>query len=194
MRVISGVARGRPLSAPPGGQTRPTTDRVREAIFSMIESEAMRRGLPPTPLPFPRVLDLYAGTGAMGIEALSRGAEAADFVEIDPRARATITRNLERTGLAGRARIHAFPAREAPSSLSSTYDLILADPPYADPETQDLVERIARSQLLAMDGILTLEYSRGFQPPEKAAALRLDRVRRYGTTYVALYMRDTELA
>src|SRR5581483_11113215 len=106
MRVIAGSARGRPLRAPVS-ETRPTADHVKEALFSMLEAEAMRRGFEPeerddelifaAALAWPTWLDLYAGSGALGIEALSRGAASADFVERDRAARSVIQTNLTRT-------------------------------------------------------------------------------------------------
>lgn len=189
MRVIAGSAKGRPLTAPPGHHTRPTTDLVREAIFSALEAEAMRRGSEPgAPLPFGRVLDLYAGTGALGIEALSRGAEHADFVETNPRARAAIQLNLQRTGFVKQGSVHGFRAEAATEKLGPGYHLILADPPYTDPATASLIAIIGGSNLLNEDGIFVLEYSRGFEPPTEAGALHLDHIRRYGTTYVAYYL------
>lgn len=190
MRVIAGIAKGRPLTAPAGLHIRPTTDRVREAIFSALEAEAMRRETNNgASFPFARVLDLYAGTGALGIEALSRGAEQADFVETNPRARATIQLNLQRTGFSNRSRVHGFEAEQAAKTLPAGYDLILADPPYSDPGVRALVEAIGGSMLVGDEGIFVLEYSRGFEPPAEAGALRLDRTRRYGTTHVAFYSR-----
>lgn len=143
--------------------------------------------------PFRRVLDLYAGTGALGIEALSRGAEHADFVETNPRARATIQLNLQKTGFVARAKIHAFDAARAAASLAPGYDLILADPPYSDAPSAGLPEIIGQSDLLAEGGVFVLESSHEFDPPGEAGVLRLDRVRRYGTTLVAYYRRDRNL-
>ncbi len=139
--------------------------------------------------PYGRVLDLYAGTGALGIEALSRGAKFADFLETDARTRATIQGNLERTGFAGQGRVHAHRAEDAASTLRTTYDLIFADPPYGDPGTGALLQRIGGSQLLAEGGLFILEYARPFEPPAEAGSLRLDRVRTHGPTRIALFRR-----
>src|SRR5438874_12752325 len=98
MRVIAGSAKGRPLVAPKGLEVRPTTDKVKGAIFSMVDAIAFRRADDVGASPFGRVLDLFAGSGALGIEALSRGAEHVDFVEASAPARAAIVENLRRTG------------------------------------------------------------------------------------------------
>ena len=115
MRVISGSAKGRTLTAPRGLAVRPTTDKVKGAIFSMLDAEAFRRADEPNEFAIRRVLDLYAGTGALGIEALSRGAEHCDFVEPSAQARAAITENLRRTGLARQAALHSLKAETAVS-------------------------------------------------------------------------------
>ena len=117
MRVVAGEFKGRRLAAPRGRRTRPTADRVREAIFSMLGDVSGAR-----------VLDLYAGSGALGIEALSRGAESAVFVERDRAALAALARNLEATGAPGEVRrqdVARFLARQ-----EGTFDLVFCDPPY----------------------------------------------------------------
>ncbi|HVG75748.1 MAG TPA: 16S rRNA (guanine(966)-N(2))-methyltransferase RsmD [Thermoleophilaceae bacterium] len=117
MRVVAGEFKGRRLAAPRGRRTRPTADRVREAIFSMLGDVSGAR-----------VLDLYAGSGALGIEALSRGAESAVFVERDRAALAALERNLEATGAPGEVRrqdVARFLARQ-----EGTFDLVFCDPPY----------------------------------------------------------------
>lgn len=125
LRIIAGTARGRRLGVPPGSGTRPTADRVREALFSTLEA---LRG----PLSAARVLDLYAGSGALGLEALSRGAAAADLVENDPRALAVLRANVAALGLPG-ARVVAdrVERRLAGRPDGPAYDVLLADPPYA---------------------------------------------------------------
>jgi len=123
MRVVGGVARGRRLVAPPGDTTRPTIDRVREAIFNALWS----RGL----VADARVLDLFAGSGANGIEALSRGAAHATFVDTDANARKAIAENLATTGLADRADLVADRAERFLQRNPGRYDLAICDPPYA---------------------------------------------------------------
>jgi 16S rRNA (guanine966-N2)-methyltransferase len=123
VRVVAGSARGRPLVAPAGRDTRPTTDRVREAVFNALTSLDAVDGA--------TVLDLFAGTGALGIEALSRGASRADFVERDAGARRLVQQNLAATGLADRARVHAGTAEAYLAGGPPAVDLALLDPPYA---------------------------------------------------------------
>ena len=123
MRVTGGAARGTPLLAPKSGGTRPTTDRVREAIFSILYSSGADLGA---------VLDLYAGTGALAIEALSRGDGRADLVERAPAACAVIRRNLERAGLTGRARLYCADVVRTLDQLNGPYTTVFLDPPYAE--------------------------------------------------------------
>ncbi|MGH9259498.1 MAG: RsmD family RNA methyltransferase, partial [Acidimicrobiales bacterium] len=124
MRVVAGTARGRTLVTPPGARTRPTTDRVREAIFNALGSRGAVEGA--------RVVDLFAGSGALGVEALSRGAGHATFVDTDRAARQAIRRNVEGCGFADRATIVAAPvARWLAGLRDERFELVFCDPPYA---------------------------------------------------------------
>ena len=190
MRVISGSAKGRTLSAPKGSDIRPTTDKAKSAIFSILDAEALRRpdiGLEGGRFPYRRVLDLFAGTGALGIEALSRGADFADFVEIDPRARHTITENLQRTGLTDRARIHGMRAQQAILVLRNAYDLVLLDPPYAELDTPDILASLASSRLLKNGSIVIVEHARTTELPAELGALHFSRTRIHGGTAVSVF-------
>jgi 16S rRNA (guanine(966)-N(2))-methyltransferase RsmD len=195
MRVISGIAKGRRLVAPKGAAVRPTTDRVKEAIFSMLEAQAFRLeegsedGLP---FPFPCVLDLFAGSGALGVEALSRGAEHVDFVETSPQARAVIAENLRRTGFTAQATIHGFRAEIALSTLHGPYDLILLDPPYGDEGAAQVLRRLGSSDILADQAIVIFEHARSRPIPEQAGALQLARSRHHGSTAISLFFRRGE--
>ncbi len=186
MRIIAGSANGRRLTVARTSGLRPTTDRVKEAIFSMLDAEAMRRASS-LPFGFPRVLDLYAGSGALGIEALSRGADHADFVERDRRAAAAIQENLARTGLEPRARLLLLSVKDALSHLAGPYDLILADPPYSDSAAPELLQILAKEPPLVKGGILVIEHERGLSMPHQVEELVLDRARTYGSTAVSLY-------
>lgn len=132
---MGGVARGRPLKAPRGSATRPTSDRVREAVFSMLESMAAVEGS--------TVVDLFAGSGALGIEALSRGASAVTFVDDDRTAAAVIKSNLDALGedFVERSTIVVTDALRFVSNMPEC-DLLLADPPYAFSEWAELMERL----------------------------------------------------
>jgi 16S rRNA (guanine966-N2)-methyltransferase len=178
MRVTGGFARGTPLLAPRGGETRPTTDRAREAIFSILYS----MGADST-----RVLDLYAGTGALAIEALSRGAESADLVERASPACAVIRRNLARAGVQDRARVHCLDVHRALERLDGPFTLVLLDPPYAEPRLEDVLTALGASGLVAPEGTIVLEHRHARTPPAAIGALALQSDRRYGDTGVAFY-------
>ena len=121
IRIIAGEAGGRLLKGLTRPGTRPTSDRVREALFAILESHEAD---------LTHVLDLYSGTGAIGIEALSRGAQHCDFVEADARACDVIRENLRATGYAARASVHCAPVARALGRLAGPYTLVVADPPY----------------------------------------------------------------
>jgi 16S rRNA (guanine966-N2)-methyltransferase len=175
MRVIAGSRKGHKLAAPRGLDTRPTSDRVRENIFNLVG-----------PVDGARVLDLFAGSGALGIEALSRDAASAVFVEHDADAVRTIERNLDRLRLLGARILHGDVlgaiAREA--TAGAKYDLVLVDPPY-DMLTE-IQPRLARHlpPLLAADGLLVFETDARAQP-ELPLPVRTSR--KYGQTRVTLF-------
>jgi 16S rRNA (guanine966-N2)-methyltransferase len=166
MRVIAGSARGRPLKAPRGGATRPTSDRVREALFSSIARH----------VPGATVLDLFAGSGALGIEALSRGAGFAVFVDDDHRAIRAITDNLKRAGLSARARVVRADAarfcanpgaalgggRTAGQLPTEPFDVVLCDPPYtlALSQVLGLVQDLSTAGAMAPAALVVIERDR----------------------------------
>jgi 16S rRNA (guanine(966)-N(2))-methyltransferase RsmD len=195
MRVIAGIAKGRRLVAPKSAAVRPTTDRVKEAIFSMLEAQAFRRAErdeSTTPFPFPRVLDLFAGSGALGVEALSRGAAHVDFVEASSQARAVITENLRRTGFTAQGTVHGMRAETAISTLRGPYDLILLDPPYGDEAAAHVLQQLGSSDILADQAIVIFEHARSRQIPSQAGALQLARSRNHGSTAISLFFRPAE--
>jgi 16S rRNA (guanine(966)-N(2))-methyltransferase RsmD len=200
MRVIAGSARGRRLEAPPGLTVRPTGDKVKGAIFSLLEALAYRRGCEPpddderfaSVLAWPRVLDLYAGTGALGIEALSRGATKALFVEPDPAARRVLLRNLMLARVAERAEVVGTTAERALVELRGNYDLVLADPPYADPNAARVLEAAASSTHLSEQAVLVWEHASANEAPARLGPLTLDRTRRHGRAAVSLYTRQAD--
>lgn len=152
MRIIAGELRGRKLQAPPGLETRPTADRVRETLFSMLVSRiGSFEGL--------RVADLYAGSGALGLEAISRGAGHATFVENDSSAAAIIRANAGKLGVTDRVRIVAGSAASLPRS--EPFDLIFADPPYASGSGTAVVRAAADAGWLASGGWMAVETQRG---------------------------------
>lgn len=179
MRVIAGTARGRRLEAPAGSTVRPTTDRVKEALFSIL-------------MPYLRgatVLDLYAGSGALGIEALSRGAATATFIESDRRALDVIRRNLDSTRLAARADVRRGTLPAALSVVAGPVDIVVTDPPYALDDGA-LAETLARvAMLLAPGGIVAVERDRRSGGPPWPADLGQQDPRRYGDTTLHLATR-----
>ena len=192
MRVIGGSARGRTLKGPPRSRSgrpsaiRPTSDLVRGVIFDMLDAMGAEYG---------RVLDLYAGTGALGIEALSRGDGEADFVEQNPEAVAVIRANLALTGFEGRARIHRMPAAQAAERLPSAperqpYTLVLSDPPYYDVDAFDAASRVAASTLVTDDTVIVVEHQRDVAPPDQLGPFGLYRSRRHGDTVVSIYRQE----
>lgn len=166
MRVVAGIARGRKLVAPKGDATRPTSDFVREAVFNSLQALVDLDGA--------TVLDLFAGTGALGIEALSRGAAHATFVEDGRHALAAIRTNLEATGFTAHATVLPLDATRA--ELPSGVDLAFADPPYAFTGWDDLLTRVDAD-------VAVIESDREIEPPPPWRVLRQ---KRYGTTVVTL--------
>ena len=152
MRIIAGAWRGRPVHAPPAAITRPTADRVRETLFSMLAS---RLGS----FDELRVADLFAGTGALGLEALSRGAAFATFVESDSAAAAAIHKNISALGASDHAQLIRGSALSLPRA--TPFDLILADPPYAAGSGTAAVEAVLAASWLAEGGWMSVETARG---------------------------------
>ncbi|HEV8634851.1 MAG TPA: RsmD family RNA methyltransferase [Chloroflexota bacterium] len=194
MRVVAGEAAGRRLRLPRGTTLRPTADRTKEALFSMIES-LLLRGRPDADVGTPelwaglRIADLYAGSGGLGIEALSRGAAAGAFFERDRGALAAIAENLRATGLADRATVVPGEVGGTLDKLPAGVELVLLDPPYADPAVSGTLARVAASPALAADAIVALEHGQRLAPPGTLGALVLQRSRRHGDTVLTLYAR-----
>ena len=166
-------------------QTRPTSDLIRGVIFDMLDAMGADYG---------RILDLYAGTGALGIEALSRGEGTAAFVEQDPAAAAVIKENLRSCGFESRAAVHRLTTERAAARLteSGPYTLILADPPYYDEGAPAAVAAVAASALVAEGAVFVFEHHRRLTPPEALGALPLYKSRRHGDTVVSIYGGEDE--
>lgn len=182
MRVITGSARGRRLNELKGYDTRPTTDKVKEGIFSAIQFEVEGA----------RVLDLFAGTGQLGIEALSRGAASAVFVDQRTDAVKLIRENLALTKLAEGAQVVCGESMAYLNGLRQSFDLILLDPPYEGDLLERAIAHIARFDILARDGIMIAESPVDKTLPVLAAPYRVAREYRYGKIKVTLYRRDEE--
>ncbi len=183
MRVIGGAARGRRLAAPPGRGTRPTPDRVREALFNIL-GHAVRGAA---------VLDLYAGSGALAIEALSRGARSAVFVESDPAAVSCLRRNLENLGFESQGRIikgDSLAYVRKMASGSGSFDLIFADPPYTMDTNfyRSLLATVGTQRIIAPLGRFILEHpARGGEAEAPPLWTRVEH-RRYGETAITIFM------
>ncbi len=181
MRVIAGARKGHALITPPGREVRPTSDRARTVIFDMLGDFPLHT----------RVLDLYAGAGTLGIEALSRGAEWADFVDKSRESFAAIQTNLSRTHLEDHGRVileDAFLFLARPKH--APYALILADPPYEFSQHQALLALMQPHPVLAVDGLIVLETSARLPAPQ-VEQLQLTRERLIGETAARFYRRKT---
>ena len=181
MRVITGSARGRRLKEIEGLETRPTTDRVKEALFSVIQFDIEGR----------RVLDLFAGTGQLGIEALSRGAESAVFVEQRKDAVQAVRENLVVCGLSDRARVVSGDAMRYLKS-GEKFDLIFLDPPYASGLLEQALEEIARFDICRRHGIIVAESVADKVLPPLSAPYAVHREYRYGKIKLTVYHRNED--
>ena len=160
MRVVGGKWRGRALVAPKGHTTRPTTDRNREALFSMLEARLDFEGL--------RVLDLFAGTGALGLEALSRGAAFTLFVETEAKARAAIRNNVEACAAMGVSKIFRRDATKLGARQGAPYDVVFADPPYGKGLAEKALAALLNGDWLSAEALLVIEEDKrsGFVAPD----------------------------
>jgi 16S rRNA (guanine966-N2)-methyltransferase len=179
MRVVGGDLRGRTLRAVPGRSTRPTADRVRQSLFDVLGQRC--DGL--------RVLDLYAGTGALSLEALSRGGAHATLIEHDAKAAQTIERNARELGCADRCTLLRDEVARALPRLAGPFDLVFSDPPYALRAAQDTLDALARLRLVAPQGRVVLERDRREGRPTLPEELELADERRYGDTVVLVARR-----
>ncbi|MFS8534160.1 MAG: 16S rRNA (guanine(966)-N(2))-methyltransferase RsmD [Limnochordales bacterium] len=180
MRVIGGRCRGMRLQSVPGTTTRPTADRVKESLFNILAPW----------LADARVLDLFAGTGALGIEALSRGAREAVFVERDPKALRVLRANLRHTKLEELAEVRAGDVARELIRLGRqgrSFDLVFMDPPYHQGLAPPALVSLAENGLVAPDGWVVVEHDGREEMPERAANLAKVRTVRYGDTVLAFY-------
>ncbi|AEI44394.1 16S rRNA (guanine(966)-N(2))-methyltransferase RsmD [Paenibacillus mucilaginosus] len=184
MRVISGSAKGRPLKSVPGMGTRPTTDKVKEAVFSMI-GPYFDGG---------RVLDLFAGTGGLSIEALSRGMEAAVLTDTDKKAVETIHQNLKAAGFTDRAEVYRNDALRALRALSrreAQFDLVFLDPPYRLKLIPDLLAELQEGGLLAEGAKVVIEHDAEDVFEGDTGALEWLRRAEYGDTAITIFRHQT---
>lgn len=177
MRIIAGAARGRQIAAPPGRDTRPTLARVKESLFGILQWE----------VPGARVLDLFAGSGNLGLEALSRGAEYAAFNDKDRACAALIRKNVESLGMEKHAKVYCMDYQTLLGQLrGQQFDLVFLDPPYASPLAQDAAETVVSLGLLAPKGKIVVEHEKENPPHDVPGRIRIVDTRRYGIVHLAL--------
>ncbi len=182
MRVITGKARGVVLKTPEGLQTRPTSDRVKEALFSILQFD----------IPGTRVLDLFGGTGQLGIEAISRGANSAVFVDASDKACKLIKENLRRCKMEQQGSVVRCDYMEYLSKCRDRFDIVLLDPPYAEVFLENSLKKLSEIDILKSGGIIVAE-----RPVEKELSLTLPGFQRskdykYGKTLITLYRNDQD--
>lgn len=180
MRIISGTFSGRNLVAPPGRATRPTSERAREAVFNVLAHAPWSPGLEGR-----RVLDLFAGSGAYGFEAMSRGAAFTLFVDTDSTARGAIRDNIETLGLFGNTRIHrrsAIDLGQRPAGLDSPFDLVFIDPPYGQGLAEAALKRLPDGEWIARECCIVLECSADEKPSVDGFTIHDERI--YGAAKV----------
>ena len=183
MRVITGIARGRKLKELPGLDTRPTTDKVKESVFNIVQFDVEGR----------RVLDLFAGTGQLGIEALSRGAASCTFVDVRKEAAAVVRENLAHTKLAEQARVIQGDYLAFLTGCREKFDLVFLDPPYHGDLLEKALETIAKIDIMTENGIIVCESAAEEVLPELAAPYEKGREYRYGKIKLTLYHRGNRM-
>ncbi len=178
MRVISGSAKGRTLKGPPSHATRPMADKIKGALFNSLASLGVAPEI---------VLDLYAGTGAIGIEALSRGATRADFVERTRDACQVIRDNLTTTGFSRIGSVHQVPVMTFIGGARATYDFVIMDPPYADPEIIPALDALGNAALVHYGAIVVIGHSPRVELPDCLGRLDRLRLRCHGDSCFSIY-------
>ena len=180
MRVITGKARGVVLKTPEGMETRPTSDRVKEALFSIINFD----------IPNAVVLDLFGGTGQLGIEALSRGAKSAVFVDAGDPACKLIKENLRRTKLEGQGKVVRSDYLQYLRTCHDKFDIIFLDPPYAEVFLENSLKKLSEIDILQSGGIIVCERPLGKEVPWELPGYSRSKDYKYGNTLLTLYRKD----
>jgi 16S rRNA (guanine966-N2)-methyltransferase len=183
MRVITGKAKGHRLKFPKGTTARPATDLVRGAIFSILENVTSD---------WDQVLDLFSGSGALGIEALSRGAGWVDFVESEPRCCGIIKENLARTKLSAQAHVYCCSVVKALSFLDKEYNIILMDPPYSDSSIGNIITQLATSRLVGTKTTVVVTHSPHLPLNPRYAAINLIKEHRHGDSCISIYQKEVK--
>ena len=180
MRVISGTARGTVLKTPDGLATRPTTDRVKEALFSILQFE----------LPGMRVLDLFGGTGQLGIEAISRGAKSCVFVDAGDKACGLIRENVKRCKMEEKRRSIRGDYLQFLQNCRETFDIVFLDPPYAEVFLENALKMLSEIDILQSGGIIVAERPVGKDIPVTFSGFTRSKDYKYGNTLLTLYRKD----
>ncbi|VOV44802.1 methyltransferase [Streptococcus pneumoniae] len=179
MKIVSGIYGGRPLKTLEGKTTRPTSDKVRGAIFNMI-GPYFEGG---------RVLDLYAGSGGLSIEAVSRGMSSAVLVERDRKAQTIVAENIQMTKEVGKFQLLKMDAERALKQVSGEFDLVFLDPPYAKEQIVADIEKMAERELFSEDVMVVCETDKAVELPEEIACLGIWKEKIYGISKVTVYVR-----
>lgn len=179
MKIVSGIYGGRPLKTLEGKTTRPTSDKVRGAIFNMI-GPYFEGG---------RVLDLYAGSGGLSIEAVSRGMSSSVLVERDRKAQTIVAENIQMTKDVGKFQLLKMDAERALEQVSGEFDLIFLDPPYAKEQMVADIEKMAERELFSEDIMVVCETDKAVELPEEIACLGIWKEKIYGISKVTVYVR-----
>lgn len=179
MKILTGRLRGKTIPLAPSQALRPTADKVRKAVFDTLQDYVEGK----------RVLDLYSGTGAMGLEALSRGAAFVRFVEHDKAGARRIENLLERWGLASSSRVDAMDVLRALDRMGETspYDLVLIDPPYTENRGADTLRALADALIVSPGGFVIVECGKREKMPEETGPFKMIRDRRYGQSRLVIY-------
>jgi len=181
MRITGGESRGIQLKVPIGRFVRPTTDRVREAIFAVLGS-FNDSGV--------RVLDLYAGSGALGIETLSRGAGWVDFVDQNKKSCNAIEYNLKKIRLQDQAHVYCCSVSQAMTFLDNSYDVVFLDPPYSYSSTDDLLLTLSGMKVLRELSTVVVSHANRFPLKSDYTGLKLVKQRHYGDSYITIYQKE----
>ncbi len=181
LRIISGTAGGIRIKAPDTDKTRPTLERVKESVFGMLQPY----------IPGARVLDLFAGSGSLGLEALSRGAEKAVFVDESKICKAVILENIKKTRMEDRARVMVMDVYKAIASLAQmkeSFDMVFMDPPYSRNFVNKTLQTLEKSGIIIENGLVAVEHFEDEQPPDNIGRLSKVRFRSYGDTCFSFYV------
>ena len=179
MRVISGSKRGTKLSTIPGNETRPTTDRIKESLFNLIQFH----------IPESRVLDLFSGSCALGIEAASRGASSVTAVEVSRQCHKVIEENIKKCGFESVINLVKSDVVRVLPSLRG-FDLVIMDPPYEADYELEVLKIISREHILNPGGIVVVEHKRSLELPDEIGLLKKSKTKHYGITGITIYGYD----